>query len=111
MKSNPAPAEGETHNWSPTAPEKLPLCCGGSEPGDPAEGLGVPREPDPEGQWDLTAGSPQDWGKPRRQFGGRKHNVNVQRKAAVTPREEEPKLPASVGGLLRGVGPTAWVLL
>ena len=31
--------------------------------GDLKKGLGIPREPAPEGHQDLIAGLPQDWGK------------------------------------------------
>ena len=33
-----------------------------SQPGDPAERLGIPRESDFEGQWDLVTEFSQDWG-------------------------------------------------
>ena len=36
-----------------------------SQPGDLAKGLGIPRESDSEGQWDLITGLPQAWGKQR----------------------------------------------
>ena len=35
------------------------------QPGDPAKGLGISRESDFEGQWDLITELPQDWGKQR----------------------------------------------
>ena len=34
-----------------------------SQPGDLATGGGDPRESDFEGQWELIAGIPQDWGE------------------------------------------------
>ena len=68
--SNPIPSEWETHNlenidikevlallWRFSAPHQAP------QPGDAAKGLGMPRESDFEGQWDLIIGLPQDWGK------------------------------------------------
>ena len=33
------------------------------QPGDPTKGLGIPRESDPEGQWDFIIGLPQDFRK------------------------------------------------
>ena len=33
------------------------------QPGDPAKELGIPRESDFEGQWDLITELPEDWGK------------------------------------------------
>ena len=35
----------------------------GSQPGDLTKGLGIPRESDLEGQWDLITGLSQDWGE------------------------------------------------
>ena len=32
---------------------------------DPTKGLGIPREFDLEGQWDLITRLPRDWGKER----------------------------------------------
>ena len=37
--------------------------CQAFPPGDLAKGLGIPRESDFEGQWDLITGHPQQWGK------------------------------------------------
>ena len=34
-----------------------------SQPGDLTKGLGIPRDSDLEGQWDLIIVFPQDWGK------------------------------------------------
>ena len=34
-----------------------------TQPGDPAQGLGIPRDSDFEGQHDLITGLPQDWDK------------------------------------------------
>ena len=36
-----------------------------SQPGDATKGLGIPRESDFEGQWDLITELPQTWGKQR----------------------------------------------
>ena len=85
--------------------EALPLLwrlSQASQPGEATKGLGIPRQSDSEGQWDLITGLPQDWGEKRdSSLGGYTQNLaltKTQRKGAVTARETEPKLPASVGG-------------
>ena len=75
--------------------------------GGPGMGEGIPRESDFEGQWDLTAGLRQDWGK-QRLHSWRAHTKQCAHwdpgEGAVTPQETEPELPASVGGSLAEVG-------
>ena len=51
------------------------MCHQASQPGDPIKGLGIPRESDFEGQWDLVTGLPQDWEKDFT-FGGQKQNFS-----------------------------------
>ena len=73
----------------------------GFPPGDPTKGLGIPKESDLEGQWDLTPRLPQDWGKQGLQScrsQTKQNKTQTQRKGAMTPQETEPKPPASVGG-------------
>ena len=41
----------------------MKIFCQASQLGDPTEGLGIPRESELEGQWDLIIRLPQDWGK------------------------------------------------
>ena len=41
----------------------MKIFCQAFQPGDPTEGLGITRESDLEGQWDLIIRLPQDWGK------------------------------------------------
>ena len=89
-------------------------CCEGCELhirlpslGIQQKGLGIPRESDFEGQWDLITGLPQDWGWEagwqilhswRAQT---KYCVHQdQGKGTVTPKETEPDLTASVGEFL-----------
>ena len=72
-----------------------------SQPRDQAKGLGIPREPDLEGQQDLTVGISQDWRKERLHSWRTQKNlacIKTQGKGAVTPQEIESDLPASVGG-------------
>ena len=73
----------------------------GFPPGDPTKGLGIPKESDLAGQWDLTTRLPQDWGNQGLQScrsQTKQNKTKTQRKGAMTPQETEPKLPASVGG-------------
>ena len=42
---------------------------------DPTKGLGIPREFDLEGQWDLITRLPRDWGKREFNLGGHKQNL------------------------------------
>ena len=66
-----------------------------SQFGDPAKGLGIPRESDYEGQQDLITEFSQDWGN-KRLLGGYKQNpvrTRTQVKGAATPQEAEPDLP------------------
>ena len=70
IKSNPIPTGSAAHNWRMIIPKKFSHCFESSEPphqasqpGYLAKGLGILRESDFEGQWDLIAGLPQDWGK------------------------------------------------
>ena len=68
IKSNPIPAGWVAHKlennntkvvllllWKFWAPSQA------SQTGDPEKWLGIPRESDFEGQWDLITGLPQDW--------------------------------------------------
>ena len=70
IKSNPIPSVWETHNlenndieevlallWRFSAPHQA------FQPGDAAKGLGMPRESDFEGQWDLITGLPTGLGE------------------------------------------------
>ena len=55
-------------NWRAIILKKFSHCCEGSEPqlpslGGLAQGLGIPRDSDFEGQHDLITGLPQDWDK------------------------------------------------
>ena len=67
IKSNPTPTECilDLENRS----QKFSYCCEDCEvyvrlPSQGSyKGLGNPRESDFDGQWDLTAGFPQDWKK------------------------------------------------
>ena len=70
IKSNPIIAGWATHKLeNHYTTEVLPLewrlwaTCQASQPGGSATGGGIPREPDFEGQQDVIAGLPQDWGK------------------------------------------------
>ena len=66
--------------------------------GDPAKGLGIPRESDFEGQRNLITELPQDRGKQRLLEGTNKACApRTQRKGAVAPPETE-NLPVSVWG-------------
>ena len=67
IKSNPIPAECMTHKLeNNNTREVLWLLwrfgtpCQISQPGAPTKGLGILRESDLEGQWDLTIRLPQD---------------------------------------------------
>ena len=63
-----------THKLENSNTKKFSHCCEGAnpnvtpdpQPGELARGLGILRQSDFEGQWDLTAGLQQDWGKQRR---------------------------------------------
>ena len=73
----------------------------GFPPGDPTKGLGIPKESDLEGQWDLIIGLPLYCGKQRLQScrsQTKQNKTQTQRKGAMTPQETEPRPPASVGG-------------
>ena len=65
-----------------------------SQPGEATKGLGIPRESNIEGQWDLIIGLPQDWREKRdSSLGGYKQNLaltKTQRKGAMTAHETEP---------------------
>ena len=87
----------------------------GSQPGDLAKELRIPREFDFGGQWNLITELPQDWGK--QTLGGHTQNcacTKTQEKGAVSTQETEPDLPLSVqeslveawvnSGMLRGQG-------
>ena len=70
IKSNPIPASWTNHKLeNNNTKEVLPLLWRfwplhqAFQPGNPAKGLGIPRESDFEGQQNLTTGLPQDWGK------------------------------------------------
>ena len=71
IKINPIPARWETEKLKNSNTKKfLPLLwmfwalCQASKPTDLAKGLGIPKESDSEGQWDLITGLPQDcWKK------------------------------------------------
>ena len=88
-------------------PKKLPAVVKvlnprqASQPGDLTNGLGIPRESDLEGQWDLITGLPQGWGKQRLQSWRAQANLahtKIQGKETVAPQETESDLPASVRG-------------
>ena len=66
----------------------------------PGEGNGYPLQYS--GLENLIIGLPQDWGKQRLQSWRAQNLVHAktERKGAVTLQETEPKLSASVGGLL-----------
>ena len=69
--------------------------------------MGIPKDSDFEGQWDLITGLPHDMGEIDSSLGAHKQNLaytKTQGKGAVTPQETEPKLPARVGGLRGGMG-------
>ena len=58
-------------------------------------------ESDLEAQQDLITRLPQNWRKQDSSLGGYKRNLahtKTQRKGAMTPRDTEPKLPATVEG-------------
>ena len=73
VKSNPIPTWWVTHKLENSNTKKFSHCCEGADPhvtpdpqpGELAKGLGILKQY-VEGQWDLTAGLPQDWGKQRR---------------------------------------------
>ena len=63
--------------------------------------MGIPKDSDFEGQWDLITGLPHDMGEIDSSLGAHKQNLactKTQGKGEVTPQETELKLPASVGG-------------
>ena len=47
--------------------------------GDPTKGLGIPRDSDPEGQWDLIIRLPQDWGNRSSSLERHRQNQSTQR--------------------------------
>ena len=67
VKSNPIPTWKVTHKLENSNTKKFSHCCEGADPhvtpdpqpGELAKGLGILRQSDFEGQWDLTAGLPQ----------------------------------------------------
>ena len=62
--------------------------------------MGIPKDSDCEGQWDLITGLPHDMGEIDSSLGAHKQNLaytKTQGKGAVTPQETEPDLPAGVG--------------
>ena len=70
IKISPIPARWETDKReSNNTKTVLPLLwmlwalCHASKPADLAKGLGIPKESDSEGQWDLITGLPQDYWK------------------------------------------------
>ena len=72
LKSNPIPPRWVTHKLeNSNTKEVLALLQRSqaphetSQPEDPAKELGIPRESDFEGQWDLIIELPEDWGKQR----------------------------------------------
>ena len=97
---------GQPPNWRTIILKKFSHCCEGSEPqlpslGGLAQGLGIPRDSDFEGQHDLITGLPQDWDKQKL------HSWRAQTKfcsyqdpgeRSSDPTETEPGQPASVGG-------------
>ena len=62
------------------------------QPRDPAKELGIPRESDFEGQWDLITELPEDWGKQGLLEGTNKTlcALGTQGKVTVSPQETEP---------------------
>ena len=79
----------------------------GFQPGDPTKGLGIPRESDLEGQWNLITRLPQDWGKWRLQSGRSQTKSCVhktQRKTAVTHRRLKQNCLLVLGVSCAGVG-------
>ena len=75
IKSNPIPGRWATHDLeNNNTKDVLPLLwrflasCQASQPGDLAKRLGIHRESDFEGQWDLIIGLSQDWGRQRLHF-------------------------------------------
>ena len=85
----PYPLSGQPTNWRIVIPKKF-SCCKVSRPlsGFSAwgfrKGQGIPRGVDFEGQWDLIAGLPDDWGKQR------PHSWRVHTKSCTLgPRGEE----------------------
>ena len=82
IKSNSIPTGWATHKLeNNNIRGVLPLLwrfwvpCQASQPGDLPKGLGIPRESDFEGQWDLITWLPQDWGNRDYTFGGHKQNL------------------------------------
>ena len=82
IKSNSIPTGWATHKLENNNTKGvLPLLwrvwapCQASQPGDLPKGLGIPRESDFEGQWDLITWLPQDWGNRDYTFGGHKQNL------------------------------------
>ena len=82
IKTNPIPSGWVTHKLeNNNTKEVLPLLwrfgtpCQASQPGDLTKGLGIPRESDFVGQWDLITKFPQDWGTRDSSLGGWKQNL------------------------------------
>ena len=74
IKSNPIPTMWVIHKLeNNNTKEVFPLLwrfwtpLQASQTGNPSKGLGIPRESDLEGQWDLIIGLPQNWGNQRLQ--------------------------------------------
>ena len=68
-----------------------------SQPGNPAKGLGIPKESDFEGQQDLITGLPQDWVKQRLLEGTNKILwAPGPGDETVTPQETESDVPENV---------------
>ena len=65
-----------------------------------AKGMGIPREFNSEGQWDLITGFPQDWGKQTPVLESRQNLLctKTRGKGAVTSQETEPDPPPNFGG-------------
>ena len=67
----PYPLSGQPIKWRTTIPKKFLHYCKSSRPPSDfpiwqsRKRLGIPRKSDFEGQWDLIAELPQDWGKQR----------------------------------------------
>ena len=81
-----------------------------SQPGDLTKELGVSREFDSEGQWDLIKGLSQDWGKQKLQSWRVQKNLvctKTQRKGAMTPQELNQTTFSCGGWISRGL-PQGW---
>ena len=63
--------------------------------------MGIPKDSDFEGQWDLITGLPHDMGEIDSSLGAHKQNLaytKTQGKGAVTPQETNQNYLLSVGG-------------